>query len=274
MGISKLLRVGSIQRGLARSRFLAWLAVKLRNQCTSVIGYHLGCESDPTKNGELMLIRNVAPTASVFIDIGANIGNWTNLLLESVYNRDIHGLLIEPSEKSFKQLKQKFFNTDGLELLQAAASDVRGECTFYERPNAAENSSLVFKKNAIPKLVKTITLDDEISTRNYNYIDFLKIETEGWDLNVLRGAASLLDQKKIGVIQFEYGSGWLKAGNTLAAAYSLLESYGYQVFLLKSSGLHILDYSLYGDFFRYSNFVAVSPEKVHHYESLINKTLI
>jgi hypothetical protein len=52
---------------------------------------------------------------------------------------------------------------------------------------------------------------------------------------------------------------WALAGGTLGEAVSLFGRSGYRVFALKSAGLFAFDYARYGDFFRYSNFVAVSP---------------
>ncbi len=90
----------------------------------------------------------------------------------------------------------------------------------------------------------------------------LKIDAEGYDLRVLQGAKQLLRDQSIGVIQFEYNRPWAEAGSTLSAALKLLESCGYKVLLLKSTGLYNLDHSFYGECFYYANFVAVAPAKM------------
>jgi hypothetical protein len=76
-------------------------------------------------------------------------------------------------------------------------------------------------------------------------------------------------EQKIGFIQSEYNSNWVHASSTLAAAISLLGFSGYSGFLIRRKGLYNFDYSLYGEFFRNSNFLAVSNCRLKDVASLI-----
>jgi hypothetical protein len=78
-----------------------------------------------------------------------------------------------------------------------------------------------------------------------------------------------LSNQKVGIIQFEYGGLWANSGNTLYACVEFLESFEYQVFLLGKEGLLKFDYDTYGEYFRYSNFIAFSPKKMDKYRNLI-----
>src|SRR3954468_16629026 len=109
------------------------------------------------------------------------------------------------------------------------------------------------------RVVPGTRLDPEATRLGLDHIDLLKIDAEGYDLHVLRGAQRLLKEQRIDVIQFEYGEAWPYAGSTLSAAYQLLEGAGYQVFALKGEQLVKVDYQLYGEYFRYTNFVAARP---------------
>jgi hypothetical protein len=64
------------------------------------------------------------------------------------------------------------------------------------------------------------------------------------------------------VIQFEYNRAWQLAGDTLRAAYTMLEASGYRIFVLKREGLYTLDYLRYEEYFEYTNFVAIAPEQI------------
>ena len=112
--------------------------------------------------------------------------------------------------------------------------------------------------------MQTTTLDNLISQKKWDYIDFLKIDAEGHDLQIIKGVELHLAQHKIGVIQFEYGIEWIKTSSTLYYAYKFLEKYGYKVFILQNTGLSELDYKLFGEFFSYSNFVAVSNDIIQN----------
>lgn len=61
-------------------------------------------------------------------------------------------------------------------------------------------------------------------------------------------------------MKLEYNSPWAHAGSTLADALRLLSECGYEVFLLKADGLFRIRYELYGEYYAYSSYVAVSRE--------------
>jgi hypothetical protein len=73
------------------------------------------------------------------------------------------------------------------------------------------------------------------------------------------GCKGQLTGKKVRAIQFEYGASWADAGCTLARAISYLAGYGYETYLLKDDAIKAFDYRMFGEFFRYSNFVAAMP---------------
>jgi len=175
-------------------------------------------------------------------------------------------LLFDPSESAIEALRPRFKAYSVLEVIHSAVGKISGYATLFEEPNSGEMSSLVpgvSSTDAIKKQVKIVTLDEEAECRNLKYIDFLKIDAEGYDLHVLLGAYNLLYHQKIGYVQFEYNSSWAPANSTLSAALNFLSSVGYHVFLLRPGRLVNLDYDLYGEYFNYSNFVAVSPHKLH-----------
>lgn len=223
------------------------------------------------KNGESVLIRSVAPESQYFIDVGANRGSWSEFFLKHAPS-DAFGLLCEPASSALALLRKRFGTVSRVELIEAALGDRIGEADFYEDDNAGEASSLIsnFSKMGAKKtMIKLTTVDQEMQRRSWSKCDVLKIDAEGYDLHVIRGASKCLKMNVIGLVQFEYNSPWALAGSTLASAISLFEGFGYQVFLLKSSGLHELDYARYGEYFRYSNYVAVSPSWMPRIRDLI-----
>lgn len=52
--------------------------------------------------------------------------------------------------------------------------------------------------------VETITIDDFVKERGINFIDYLKLDTQGTELEILKGAENSLKEKKIGVIKTEF----------------------------------------------------------------------
>jgi FkbM family methyltransferase len=226
-------------------------------------------------NGERWLIERVAPDASFFIDVGANVGHWTSAFLDAGNHEKLKGLLFEPSPETFSVLSnnvRSFIDNGVLEISSSAVSDRTGQMSFYTEFACGETSSLIqghSNPESVEIVVDVTTVDREIESRKIAYVDILKIDAEGYDLHVLKGSSKSLRLSKIGLIQFEYNHPWAYAGSTLYEAIQLLEGFGYAVYLLRSDGLHVFDYKIYGEYYGYSNFVAISINQIDQYSHYI-----
>ena len=262
-----------IHRCLGRSTIAVNIAVLARNQCRCIIGYHLGESANPYLNGEAWLAGLVAPHASAFVDVGANKGAWTSLFLEKS-STSVKGLLFDPSASAVDALHRRFGFHEGIEIIPAAVGDASGCMELFEEPDCGEGSTLVADASpsgAERKTVNVVKLDDEMEKRGMTCVDYIKVDAEGYDLHVLRGCTRILEEQRVGVIQFEYGSSWAQAGSTLSSAFRLLNSSGYEVFLLQLNKLTVFDYSRYGEFYSYSNFVGISPHCLAKFQGYIRK---
>ena len=268
--------IEQIQSAWSRSKFFTLVALKLENQAKLIIKRRYSAKSCESKlNGEFLLIETIAPFCKCFIDVGANIGDWTEKILsEGLAN--ISGVVFEPGDSAYNLLHERFSQDPRIKIQNIALSDIPGRSTFYEQPNAGEMSSFVQnytevfsgQKSSEMEIVVS-TLDCEVSRLNIGYIDFLKIDTEGYDLKAIKGAINLLKNHTVGIVQFEYNAPWANTNSTLVEAYQLLESCGYKVFHLGQDGLFTYDVALFGDYYSYSNYVAVSPDSMKIIQPLI-----
>jgi FkbM family methyltransferase len=260
--------LGWMQRRLGRSRLATSAAVLIRNQARSVIRSHLADGPDANTNGEADFLREVisARGASpfIFFDVGANVGDWTAIALQTAASA--RGVLFDPSTEACAALRRRF-QANSIEIVQAALADTVGEAVFYQEPGAGTHSSLVSgfaRAGSEQRRVPVTTVDAEAAKRSIDRLDFLKVDCEGYDLHVLRGARTVLSQQRVDVVQFEYNEPWADAGSTLAAAIRYLNGLNYEVLLLRSSGLHRFRYERYGEFLDYANFVAVPTGSASH----------
>ena len=245
---------------MARSDRATQLAVLARNQCNRVVRYHLAGGHRQDETGEVWLVRATAPRLCTFVDVGANVGDWTALV--RLYAPGAAGLLFEPSVGALGELRCRFGNQRGIEIVDAAVAAEPGEAKFFEEPGAGEASSMVpghAPAGSSARRVRVTTLDDELDTRGIERVDLMKVDAEGYDFEVLRGASTSLREYRVAVIQFEYNRPWARAGATLAGAIGMLAEHGYETFLLRGDGLEKIDHEFYGEFFDYANFVALSP---------------
>ncbi len=252
-----------LRMAAARSRVASRLSLLLRNQFAHIVGQSLFQGFDPRENGEAWLCDVVLPQTHTFIDVGANFGNWAAPFLGLPVPNQRRAFLFEPAEFAVARLSERFGGMAGVEIIRAAVADVSGETTFFERPNGSEQSSLTpcdAQSGVRPRTVRVTKIDEEMESRGVEHVDVMKIDTEGYDLHVLRGSTRMLADHRVGVIQFEYNSPWSAAGSTLAGARNLLARYGYPTYLLRRTGLFEMDFDRYGEFFSYANFVAFSDD--------------
>jgi FkbM family methyltransferase len=140
---------------------------------------------------------------STFIDVGANQGK----MLGEAMRVAPHGrhLAFEPLPRLASELRHVFPQVDVREI---ALSDREGDASFVHVVNANGYSGL--RKRDYPRgvaleeiTVRTARLDDELDGLTPALI---KIDVEGGELQVLRGAAETLGQAKP-VVWFEHGRG-------------------------------------------------------------------
>ena len=96
-----------------------------------------------------------------------------------------------------------------------------GLSSAFNRPNFIKHSGVQ------QITVNTTTVDHEMDRLNLDRIDYLKVDTEGSELNVLKGSHHSLKNKLISCIQLEHGGTYQDAGYSKQVIQSLVESYGY-----------------------------------------------
>jgi FkbM family methyltransferase len=245
-----------VQSVIARSRLGVWCVVKIRNQCRAILGRaHGSTVTDMAVNGEAAIIEHINKSIRLVVDVGANRGEWTQMALRSTTVEAC--LLFEPSDSALSALQQRFAAEPRVVIIGAAAGDCAAQLSFYEEPGGGETSTLVAGTSlrGEERTVRVTTLEAEIDRLGWSTVDYLKIDAEGYDFHVLRGARRLLEHKRIALGQFEYGSAWASSGSTLTYAMKWLKDVGYQCFLLKNRKLYLPRPNVYGEYFGYSNYV-------------------
>jgi FkbM family methyltransferase len=200
----------------------------------------------------------------VCMDIGANSGSFSELILKSTAATVI---AIEPLPKAYSQLRfleGKYKNR--IITLNCAAGDECGESVIYYDTEESEHASLSPEANQVPYLrntnqqrVTVRTVDEIVRQLSLTRLDFIKIDTEGFEDKVLRGATQTLNSLKPLFVQLEFNWHQMFVGNSLWHFSRLLP--GYELYQLLPKGWHQVDAgSPINNVFLFSNFVFVKRD--------------
>lgn len=195
----------------------------------------------------------------VFLDVGANVGNYALLLLDSFPNANIFSF--EPHPGTFSELnrnsKINAFNiavgddNKDIELFDFASSNGTELASIYH-----EVISEIHKKEVNSFTVTMKRLDKICSEENIEYIDFLKIDTEGNELFVLEGAKKLIENKVIKCIHFEFNEMNVISKVFMRDFINLLD--GFELYRLLPKGMIKLENRpILTEIFAFQNIIAI-----------------
>lgn len=211
-------------------------------------------------NGESRTLEQaVRDHDGVVFDVGSNIGQWATQALSRIEGRELH--CFEAAPEPFRALQTAVGNREDVYLNNYALGARPGEIEFNYCAGNPEISSRYFPRHygagaSEPIIVPVTTGDAYCTEREIDQIAMLKIDVEGMECEVLAGFASILGAHRIGIIQFEYGFGWVGARRYLKDACDLLAGVGYRVFRQYPDGDDLLAYTEADEDFRPRNFIA------------------
>ena len=204
-------------------------------------------DSHPNYNSELKRVAKVIQKKypqSGIIDIGANIGDTLAIIMSEVKTEFI---CIEGDRDVFDILKANSAQFENVKIINQYLGEFEEE---FEAEIAKKGWNSTIKKsdaNSQEKVViKIKTLDNLLAREeNINNFKLLKVDTEGYDLMIIRGAQSYLKSVKP-VICMEYNRDNMTAiGEDGLSTLFLLEAIGYdKILIYESEGRLILSTSL------------------------------
>lgn len=137
-------------------------------------------------NFNILNLMNKGLKIDVIYDIGAFRGEWSNFLNRtSLKNKNFY--LFEANEENEKYLEKLNFK-----YFFGILSDANKEVNFYSRVSTGDSylveQTNLYKENIKSVVKKTITLDEIVKKKNLPLPDFLKIDTQGSELDILKGS--------------------------------------------------------------------------------------
>lgn len=171
-------------------------------------------------------------------DVGANINSplfdYTEFIL-SKCSRIVKVHAFEPLH--WQSFENKYKDNEKVSLWKLALSDTTEVKTLFSPPSTGLAS--LYKRSVFKQWeakqgtviyenkVQTITLNEFIKLHHITCIDYLKLDAEGEEFNILKGAEECLKNKIIQGGHFECGGTFPDANVKLSALVDFLDSFGY-----------------------------------------------
>lgn len=180
--------------------FTRFLGYDIKKYDASALGYSL---QDDAKTLISYICQHNAP---VIFDVGANIGQSAKSFKEWFPQSIIHAF--EPSPSTFEQLSHACVSMPNVHLNRLGVGSNKGSFTFFENElsdisSFLEPTELLWGRVKDRKPIEIITIDDYVGEHGVTNIDFLKIDTQGFDFEVVKGCAKLCARNAVQLIQME-----------------------------------------------------------------------
>jgi FkbM family methyltransferase len=177
----------------------------------------LGIGNWRSKRGERLFLGSLAgllPAGAVVLDIGANRGGYAALVRNALLGARI--FCFEPAPGNLVELED-LAHSLSLFVVPVAVGAAPGKLTLYDYADGKGSSHASVFKGVIEDLhqiqsgrrsmayeVSVTTIDLFLRERGIDRVDLLKIDVEGFELAVMKGAAEALAAGRIGIVQFEF----------------------------------------------------------------------
>ena len=210
---------------------------------------------DFEQDGETELIASLAKWSYAagrplfVLDVGANRGEWTRALVTALRASAApraRVVAFEPVPNLADGLRtiasDPALGAD-VSVVQAALSDREGSLSFVVTEGGGDHhiasKDFAFEGRTIE--VEVSTLDRWCAAEGVDWIDMVKIDAEGFDPLVIAGAARMLQEERIGLIQFEYGVLYIRSRTYLYDVFQQIAGTRYKVGRLTKQGIELFD---------------------------------
>jgi FkbM family methyltransferase len=177
--------------------------------------------NDSSSNGETEVI-DLLPTSPTVIDVGAHVGEWTDLVLA---RRPLARVLQSEACPDQRAELVRNYSTDArVFVYRTGLAETTGRQLLKRYPEGRLNSTVDYP-HPLPSswLEVEMTAGDEfLAELGIEHVDLLKIDTEGSELSIIKGFSANLDAGRIDRVQLEYGRANIYSHSLLYDIYKYL----------------------------------------------------
>lgn len=196
----------------------------------------------------------------IVFDVGSNKMDWSDIILnEFMENCTVHSFEPNTIMLNFQKIKYDYnTNITYNDLAVSNTSDKHVYFYYFEDFHNGLSNIINNPKwhefNPKQKKVLTTTIDDYCSIHSVEKIDFLKIDVEGVEALVFKGAKEMLAKDAIKIIQFEYSEHYKVAGNKFQDIIDICVPFGYKFYSFDTDNFVEVDTDNFVEDYRFENF--------------------
>lgn len=198
----------------------------------------VGSGGDFRTSGESRVFRLLSGDSPVLFDVGAFEGGYTKEFIAHFPRGVAH--VFEPSAAHFEATTKALGGSAVLHNVALAGEP--GEATLYKDAPMSGLASLTKRNLAhrgitmdAAETVKISTVDAMIAEAGLDRVDLLKVDVEGHELDVLRGAEQAMRGGMIGLVQFEFGGANLDTRTNLRDFFDYFDAFSYSISVITPS---------------------------------------
>lgn len=163
--------------------------------------------------------------ADVILDVGSCLGSFSVCASYATGNKGLV-VSIEPAPENLFYLKKNLSTLKNIVIINKCISNFKGETVLYLSSNLQTYSVINYTSNSLK--IPTDTLDNITSELKLDRVDFIKINVEGAELEVLEGANKVLKMTKKVVVEAHH----IRDGQpTCWRVKELLKKHGFDVLI-------------------------------------------
>jgi FkbM family methyltransferase len=186
---------------------------------------------------ERELLRKILFQGAVVVDVGANIGIYSEFLSRCVGPTGlVHSF--EPSPDNFRRLSVATRGLSNVRLTQAAVGERSGECKLYvsDKLNVDHRAYKADGDSRRAISIEMVALDDYF--KSGERVDLIKMDIQGYELHALRGAQRVLQESTdINLLLEFWPAGLEQAGVGWEGLVEMLQGLNMNLAVVRTFGL-------------------------------------
>ena len=242
----------------------------------SIFGMNYGGAGLIESSGEIRVLSEVVRPACagvdapVVFDVGANVGDYSLLVRRLIPGAVVYAF--EPARSTYRQLEEQIAAAgagDRIRPFNLGFSDAERDVVLYSyTADGHEASVLASIDQRLPTQVIDVrtsdteriqvqTIDRFCEAEGVGRIDLLKLDVEGHELSILRGARRVLSEGLVSMIQFEFGPANIYSRTYFYDFWSILAG-DYDIYRIIPGGMvRLSHYGEHLEIFLTTNYLAV-----------------